>query len=581
MSTPSIECDLLVVGSGASGLAAAVRAAWLGQKVIVIEKEPVFGGTSAWSGGWLWAPRNHFAVEAGIVESKEVVSRYLENDLGKYFDAPRVNAFLDAVPEMVRFFHDNTSLQFVPGNAIPDFHGWVEHAGTGGRSVTAEPFDGRALGKQMDHLRSPLAEISFLGMGIASGQDLAHFLNVMRSPKSSWYVTKRVTRHLWDLLTRGRGMQLVAGNALVARLAKSALDLGVEIRVSTGAKKLVRDFSGRVAEVVTDSEQGGTQSIIVRSGVVLACGGFPHDAERIKQLMPHCPNGFEHYSAAPKTNTGDGLRLGEEIGASINTELMAPAAYAPVSIVRKADGETVHFPHLLERAKPGVIGVLSNGKRFVNEANCYYDYTTAQLSATDAGQPSISWLICDHAFMRRFGLGNVRPFPLPYRHHLRSGYLKRGRNATELAHACGIDAAGLEQTLAEYNRAARQGEDPAFGRGSTPYNRISGDATNQPNPCVRPIEKGPLYAVQIEQGSLGTFMGLRTDQHARVLDSRGEVIPGLYAAGTDMASIMGGSYPAGGINLGPGMTFGYIAANHAANQTRSTTLPEEHNDEAL
>ncbi|GGB94873.1 FAD-binding dehydrogenase [Marinobacterium zhoushanense] len=569
MSIERTECDLLVVGSGASGLATAVRAAWLGLKVIVVEKEAVFGGSSAWSGGWLWIPRNHLAQAAGIVEDKALPKGYLEAELGEQFDEARVDAFLDAAPEMVRFFHDSTSLQFLPGNAIPDFHGDQVNAGTGGRSVTAEPFDARALGKTVKSLRKPLREISFWGMGIASGQDLAHFLKFLRAPSSTWYVCKRVTRHLFDLLFHRRGMTLVNGNALVARLAKSALDLGVDLRLSTSVLELNRNAEGRIGSVSLRQKDGTPLTIDIKGGVVLACGGFPHDKKRIKALLPHCPTGTEHYSAAPKTNTGDGLRLGEAVGAWINTGLKAGAAYAPVSLVRRPNGEIAHFPHLLERAKPGVIAVLADGRRFVNEAGSYHDYTSAQLDGTEPGKPCLSWLICDHQFLRRFGLGNVKPFPLPYSSHLRSGYLKRGNTLRELAELCGIDAFGLEQTLAEYNRHARQGEDPRFGRGGTLYNRIQGDAENQPNPCVRPIEKGPFYAVRIEQGSLGTFMGMQTNQHAQVLDTEKQPIEGLYAVGTDMASIMGGTYPAGGINLGPGMTFGYIAANHVALQLQS------------
>ena len=133
--------------------------------------------------------------------------------------------------------------------------------------------------------------------------------------------------------------------------------------------------------------------------------------------------------------------------------------------------------------------------------------------------------------------------------------------------ACGIDAQGLSATVSEYNQHARQGQDPAFGRGSTPYNRKQGDALHSPNPCVAPIEQGPFYAVKVEAGCFGTFAGLKTNAHAQVLNTEGQPIAGLYSAGSDMASIMGGHYPAGGINLGPAATFGYIAGRHLAGAT--------------
>ncbi len=246
-------------------------------------------------------------------------------------------------------------------------------------------------------------------------------------------------------------------------------------------------------------------------------------------------------------------------------EVRSPIAWAPVSRVPHGDGETGHFPHIIERGKPGLIGVLANGRRFVNEAHGYHDYVAALLEATPPGQPARSWLVCDRRFLRRYGLGYVRPAPLPIAAHLRSGYLKRGTSLDQLARSCGIDPSGLAATVAEYNRHAREGRDPEFGRGGTAFNRKQGDpAYPGPNPCVAPIERGPYYAVQVEPGCFGTFAGLKTDAQARVLDGGGQPIPGLYAAGADMASLFAGHYPSGGINLGPALTFGYIAGRHIA-----------------
>jgi succinate dehydrogenase/fumarate reductase flavoprotein subunit len=215
--------------------------------------------------------------------------------------------------------------------------------------------------------------------------------------------------------------------------------------------------------------------------------------------------------------------------------------------------------------------VLKNGRRFCNEGNGYHDYVTALLRAVPPGEEVASWLVCTRAFQRRYGLGISRPAPLPVGPFIRSGYLKTGRTIAALARQCGIDPEGLERTVAEFNAGARRGEDPAFGRGSTIYNRYQGDAEVLPNPCVAPIERGPFYAVKVVPGSFGTFAGLRTDADARVLDAADRSIPGLYAAGTDMASVMGGFYPSGGVNIGPAMTFGFIAGRHAAGAARSDT----------
>ena len=561
-SHPETECDVLVIGSGAGGLSAAVTAAWHGLKVIVVEKERVFGGTTAWSGGWMWIPRNPLAQRAGIVEDLETIRTYLRAEIGNSYDEPRIEAFLEAGPHMVAFHEQHTSLQFVDGNQIPDMHGNQPGAGTGGRSVCAAPFDGRELGPLIRKMRQPLPEMAFFGMGIASGADLKHFLNVTRSTTSLFHVGRRLAKHLADLAVHRRGMHLVNGNALVARLAKSAADLGVEIRVSSHARHLVQE-NGAICGAVVQTRTGEA-AIRARRGVVLACGGFPGDPERRRELFPHTPTGQEHWTAAPRSNTGDGLRLGEQAGGYVNNNLAAPAAWAPVSLVPHRDGTFGHFPHLIDRAKPGFIAVTADGRRFGNEALSYYDYISGLLQATKPGAEVASWAICDRRFLRRYGLGFAKPTPLPIKPYLASGYLKRGQTIPKLAQACGIDPDGLARTVEAYNRHARNGEDPEFGRGSTLYERAGGDPVQQPNPCVAPIETGPFYAVKIVPGSLGTFAGLHTDAKARVLTGSGEPIPGLYAVGTDAASIMGGYYPAGGINLGPAMTFGYIAGRHVA-----------------
>jgi succinate dehydrogenase/fumarate reductase flavoprotein subunit len=305
----------------------------------------------------------------------------------------------------------------------------------------------------------------------------------------------------------------------------------------------------------------GEIEVWARRGVVLATGGFPHDPTRREALFPANDG---HATLAVPSATGDGLRLGEAAGGSVDTTLASPGAWCPVSLVPFPDGTTGLFPHIIERGKPGIIGVLADGRRFCNEGNGYHDYVAAMLATVPPGREVASWLICTRAFQRRYGLGIARPTPLPVEPYIRSGYITAGATVAELATRCGIDPAGLAATLADYNRHARDGQDPAFGRGSTPYNRLQGDPTHGPNPCVAPIEQGPFYAVKVVPGSFGTFAGLKTDARARVLDAAGAPIPGLYAAGTDMASVMGGHYPAGGINLGPAMTFGFIAGQDLA-----------------
>jgi succinate dehydrogenase/fumarate reductase flavoprotein subunit len=574
-ATPSTEhCDLLVVGSGAGALSAAVTAAHLGLQVIVVEKDPQYGGTTAWSGGWMWVPRNPLAIEAGLVERIEKPLSYLRRELGEKFDESRALAFLNNGPRMVEFFRRHTALQFIDGNAIPDFHGHTPDAALGGRSICAAPFDARQLGDRLHDLKPPLHETTLWGMGIASGAELRHFLNALHKPASFWHVAQLLLRHGLDLLVHRRGTRLVNGNALIGGLAKSALDLSVQIRVNSPAVRLLQS-EGRVTGAVVKTPDGEV-SIQARRGVVLATGGFPHDPERKQQLLPHAPTGREHWSAGNRGNTGDGLRLGESAGGVVAGDLVQAAALAPVSLVPRPDGSVAHFPHLIERAKPGLIAVTAQGQRFCNEANSYHDFMQDLLAAIPAGHKPEAWLICDHLFLRYYGLGAVKPAPMPLGPWLKNGYLKRGQSLAELAKACGIDAPALQATVQRYNALAQDGKDRDFGKGETPYNRIQGDAINATrrglrNPCMGPIEHGPFYAVKVVMGSLGTFAGLRVNDHAQVTDAQGQAIPGLYAGGNDLSSMMGGHYPAGGITLGPAMTFGFIAAHHAAGRDLYST----------
>jgi succinate dehydrogenase/fumarate reductase flavoprotein subunit len=567
-----LDCDLLVIGSGAGGLSAAVTAAKLGLKVIVAEKEAQFGGTTAWSGGWMWLPRNPLAVEAGIVEPIDEPLAYLRHELGERFDEARARAFLEAAPRMVEFFRTKTALRFIDGNAIPDFHGRAPHASLGGRSLCAAPFDGRRLGARIADLKPPLPETTLWGMGIASGAELRHFFNALRKPASLWYVTQRVLAHGKDLLLHRRGMRLVNGNALIAALATSAFEAGVEVRTSCPARRLLRDGERVTGAVLATPE--GVVEVHARCGVVLACGGFPHDDERKRALLPHARTGKEHHSAASRGNTGDGLRLGETAGGQVATDGVQAAALAPVSLVPQADGSFAHFPHLVERGKPGLIAVTRRGQRFTNEADSYHDFMQALLAALPAGEPVQAWLVCDHAFMRHYGLGAAKPAPMPLGPMIANGYVQRGQTLAELARACGIDGDAFQQTVQRFNRQALAGQDEDFAKGETAYNHMQGDAPfaaerGWPNPCMGPLERGPFYAVKVVAGSLGTFAGLRTNAHAQVLDTQGQPIAGLYAGGNDMNSLMAGHYPSGGITLGPAMVFGFLAAEHMAGREPS------------
>ncbi|CAH0258227.1 3-oxosteroid 1-dehydrogenase [Arthrobacter sp. Bi83] len=559
-----LDCDVLVVGSGAGGLSAAVTAAYHGLKVIVVEKAPVCGGATSWSGGWAWAPGNPLAKAEGVNEDKETFRTYLREVLGDDYQAEKVDAFLESAPHMVDFFHKKTSLQFVPGSRINDIYGKLPGAGRGNRSVGPKPFNARNIKPGLRaKMRHQLYETSFLGMGIMAGPDLSKFLSASQGNLHGiFHAGWRFGFHLLDLLMHRRNMQLVNGTALTGRLMKSADDLGVDLRVSTRATALLTDERGKVTGAVVHSSEGELQINTAR-GVVLASGGFPNNVQRRKELFPKTPTGREHWTLAPGETTGDGINLAQAVGARFKT-VKSAAAWCPVSLVPYGNGRTGVFPHIMDRAKPGSIGVRADGKRFVNEANGYHDYVEALLAATPEGETVESWQIADSRFVRKFPLGMAKPLPVPLFPYLRSGYLIKGQTLEELARKCGVDPAGLRETVATFNTHARSGVDPDFGRGETAFNRYGGDAGNQPNPTLGPIEKGPFYAVRVVPGSFGTFAGLDTDGLGRALNNDGEPIDGLYVAGNDQANVMGGHYPAGGINLGPALTFGYIAGRDLA-----------------
>ena len=561
-SPSALTCDVLVIGSGAGGLSTAVTARKGGLDVLVIEKEPYFGGTTAFSGGVLWVPGNHHARQNGVTDTREAARTYLRNETGNFFKADAVEAFLDNGPRMLEFFERETEVKFL-ATEYPDYHPTVEGGVDKGRSVVAAPYDARKLGSEIGRLRPPLKTITFIGMMFnSSNNELKHFFNATKSLTSALYVAKRLSNHLKDLALYRRGVQVTSGNALVARLAKSALDLGIPIRTNTAAHKLwVED--GAVRGAIVEGPDGETR-IAARRGVVLACGGFPHDESRIAKVYPHVKRGGKHLSPTPKGNTGDGIRLAEEAGAPFEARFANPGAWMPVSKVPLGDGESGVFPHLVDRYKPGVIAVTRRGRRFTNESNSYHDVGAAMIEACEGEEETAAWLICDHPTLRKYGLGYAKPAPVPVQVYTRSGYLLKGDTLADLAKAAGIDAAGLEDAVRRFNVGAERGEDPEFGRGSTSFNRYLGDPDHKPNPNVAPIRQGPFYAVKMVMGCLGTFDGIATDSVGRVLGGDGAPMLGLYAVGNDRDSIMGGNYPGAGITLGPIMTFGYITGRHLA-----------------
>ena len=563
--TKELTCDVLVIGSGAGGMSTAITARKNGLDVIIVEKEPVFGGTTAFSGGVLWVPGNRHGKTNAPDDTAEAVRTYLKNETGNFYQSDAVEALISKGPEMLDFFERETEVKFIP-TLYPDYHPAVAGGVDIGRSVLAAPYDSTALGPDLARLRPPLETITFIGMMFnSSNADLKHFFNATKSLKSFLYVAKRLAAHLKDLAIHRRGVNITSGNALAARLAKSAFNLGIPIHTSSPARELIFE-GGRVTGAVI-GQTGGDLKITARKGVVLACGGFPHDRERIAKAYPHVARGGEHVSPTPEGNTGDGVRLAESVGGTCEIRFPSAAAWMPVSKVPKSGGKHAVFPHLLDRYKPGIIAVTRAGKRFCNEAESYHDVGAAMIRACERQSETAAWLICDHPTIRKYGLGYAKPAPVPVQLFLRNGYLVSGNTLAELAQAAGLDAANLEATVARYNAGAVHGQDPEFGRGTTSFNRYLADPEHKPNPCVGPITTGPFYALKMVMGDLGSFDGLSTDLYGRVLGAGDAPVDGLYAVGNDRASMMGGNYPGAGITLGPIMTFGYLAGRHLAGIT--------------
>ena len=575
MPDETITCDLLVAGSGAGGFAAALSAKLEGLDVLMVEKEPLFGGTTAYSAGVIWIPCNHHQAKAGLHDSREDALAYLTSHVGNRLNRAKAEAFVDQGHEMLARFEREDLVSYIIAPTWADYHPDEPGGSDGGRSLSPDEFDGTRLGNRFDTLRPPVETMSVLGGMMVGRNDLPHVFNMTTSLKSAAHIAGMVAKHARSRITHGRGTRLVNGNALVARLAWHAEKRGIPLWLSSPITEVVRE-NGRVTGAIVERE-GRRIGVVTRRGVVLACGGFPANDAMTKELYPHRAAGKNHQRLPPPGNSGDGLKVARAVGGQLDDNVHQVAAWAPVSLVPQADGSTIPFPHFFERGKPGYISVDRRGKRFANEAKSYHVYIPALVEACRNDDVIEAWIVCDHRAIRRFGLGALGPRPMPIGPHVKSGYIKRGATVAELAAATGIDVAGLKRTIAAFNGHAVRGEDPEFDRGTDAYQRFNGAVGHQPNPCVAPLDHGPYYAVRVVPAELGTFAGIATNEHAQVTDQSGKGIAGLYAVGNDAASVMGGTYPGGGITIGPAMTFGYIAGRHAAGviagPTRNETAP--------
>ncbi len=555
----TLQVDLLVFGSGAGGLAASVFAAQRGLRVLLCEKSAQLGGTTATSGGVVWIPGSPQAHEAGIVDSAETVRTYLKGEAGELYREDLVAAYLaHGVPALEALEKAGVPFDLID---MPDYHSAAPGGLPRGRSLQARAYDGRKLGADFEKVRPPIGNLLVLGGMMLGPDDVARFVRPFASFSAFLRVVRRVVRHLGDRL-RGytRGTVISNGNAMVARMFAYLRKTDAQIWLSSPLASLIEEDGRVVGAVVTTPE--GPRRVDARLGVVLATGGFPHSPALRAEFAPDFPH---RHSMAFGANTGDGIGAARAVGGQVDSALHSPGLWTPASELSTSKRRETFIYGYLDRGRPGVIAVDGTGRRFVNESNSYHDIVLALFERQRAGQKRC-YFICDADFVHRRGLGAVRPWPwnlVQMPQMLRNGYLLRANTLAELASRAGIDPAGLEDEVRRHNAFCVTGVDTDFGKGDTAYNRSWGDPTVKPNPNLAPIARGPFYALPIVPATLGTAIGLKTDAQARVVDAAGAPIPGLYACGNELASMMRGAYPGGGITLGPAITFAHAAVGHA------------------
>lgn len=556
------DFDVVVLGAGAAGMTAALVAAIEGLRTLLIERSSQIGGTTALSSGSVWIPDNPQQRRFGISEDAAAARAYLDALVGARAERALREAFLAAGPEMLAYLESRADVGFQMYRHSPDYRQELPGAAAGGRPLEPLPFDGRTLGQNFDRVRAPIPELTFFGGMMVTRGEAARLLRMALSWDSFVLGLRSIARYAADRLRYRRGTRLVLGNALAARLYKNLLDRRVPVWFEARTSRLVTE-AGRVCGLTVERD-GAHVLVRARRGVVLAGGGFPANKALRERYLP---KPVAQYFAAFEGCVGETLQLALDAGACLGPEGEDNALWFPSSIALRKDGSTAVYPHIvLDRSKPGLVAVNSAGRRFVDEAASYHEFTRAMYRSHREVCTIPAWLVCDRRFVRKYGLGMIRPLTPVLKRHVDCGYLHVAQSVRRLAQQIGVDPEGLADTIHKQNQYARTGVDPEFGKGGNSYDLGNGDPAHKPNPCLGPIEKPPFCAVAVLPTPLGTSLGLRTNAHGQVCGLSGEPIPGLYACGNDMHSVMGGEYPGAGAQLGLAMTFGYLVARHAAHE---------------
>lgn len=549
--------DVLVIGSGAGGLLAALVAADRGADTLVIEKEPLWGGTSATSGGGIWIPGSDPAKAAGFTDDLDAAFTYVRGLSADNVPDANIRAYVEEAAPMLRWMMAHTPLDY-HAFPYPDYH--AERPGgspTGFRTHMPLPIDGRLLGGEVATMRpaSPAASL----FGRINWHFDETYTYLFRAP--GWWrkLGHSIARYWLDLpfrLRSAKDRRLTLGNALVGGLRLALDERRVPIWLESPMQDLIVE-DGRVAGAVV-RHAGRTVAVRAKRAVILAAGGFEQSAE---MRRTHTPSQTEARLSGGQTgNTGDAIRAGITLGAAtrnMHSMWSAPVFYVP--------GEDRGRLSTIERALPGCIIVNQQGRRYLNEAASYHivgQQMAAAAARAEGSDPS--WFVFDHRYRHKYPVGPLLPLVPDWlqKRGVRK-ILHKASTIEGLARAIGVPEATLRATIDRFNGFARDGHDQDFGRGDAAYDKMYGDPANTPNPTLRAIETGPFYAFPIHPGDIGTNGGLVTDERARVLADNGRPIAGLYAIGNTAASPMGESYPGAGVTLGPALTFGYIAARDA------------------
>jgi 3-oxosteroid 1-dehydrogenase len=553
------ETDFLVVGSGAGAMTAALTAHDLGASTLIIEKSSHYGGASAMSGGTIWVPANQHMLAAGIDDSPEQGFEYLKQVVKGVCDK-RLRAYVDKIPEMVKYLHEHSDLQFTSLLKYPDYYPDQPGAQLGGRSIEPEPFNGLLLGDEFDNMRPPHPQILVFGRLTLTAVE-AHTVSSgsLRGVLLMLGVMLRYFLNIPARLKHKRSTRLALGNGLIGRLRYSLLKRKVPVWLDTAAEELLVEDGQVVGAVV--NRQGKVIRIRANKGVLMACGGFERN-QQLRDLYQRRPVSTS-WTAAHGHNAGDAVRMGEAVGAQLGQ--MDDAWWNTTTVV---PGEESAYLLVMEKNRPGSIMVDSAGKRFTNEGAPYVNVVNAMYANHSEQQSSIpAYLVFDAEYRKKYPCGPLLPGKIKPDEKLpdvlKDQYLKKSDTLAELEQQLKIPAGQLAATVERFNGFAREGVDRDFGRGESAFDLYYGDETVKPNPTLGELKQPPFYAIEVSPGDVGTKGGLETDEFARVLNAEGIPIPGLFATGNCAASAMGSVCPGAGATIGPAMVFGYIAAQCA------------------